>query len=177
MILDIGLGILAAISTSFLFNSDLTAQFVIFGIIFALLPDIDVLWGALMQKRRWWQRGMWSHREFTHYPLIHMSVSVILYFLVGGVWALLYLLCIFSHLIHDSVADGWGVKWLWPFNKKAYRFFYKGKVASSADWNEVGHGHTGDWTSWIKDMYVRKYLPYEIVVLLASLLILFVYAK
>jgi len=176
MILDIALGILEAIFVNAFFDVDFSLKLVFFGIIFALLPDIDVSWGWLLKEKQWWRRGVWGHREFTHYPLTHVLVTLIIYQVFGGSWTLLYLLGTLGHLIHDSV-DGWGIKWLWPFTKHPYRFFYRGAIISKADWKEVGHGHTGDVKSWLKDIYLRKYLPYEILALLIVMVFLYFYAK
>ena len=38
-------------------------------------------------------------------------------------WAMFFGLAVFLHFVHDSVGIGWGIKWLWPFSRKAYKCF------------------------------------------------------
>ncbi len=183
MIFDIGTGILAAVFTSWVFGVELSTALTLGGIIFALLPDSDVLWGAFLQKRgRWWERGIWGHREFTHYPLIHIVVAAVLYFLTGGVWAFLYVLCTFGHLLHDSIQDGWGIKWLWPLRAEPYELYIRRYGRNDwlvkKDWKLQGE-YLGGRThiDWLKKEYLGRVLKWEVAALIVAGLMLYLYVK
>jgi membrane-bound metal-dependent hydrolase YbcI (DUF457 family) len=62
---DIGIGIILSIVLTQLFGVDLNAYYIIAGIIFALLPDIDMLIYIIP----WFKKIFQGHREWTHQPL------------------------------------------------------------------------------------------------------------
>jgi membrane-bound metal-dependent hydrolase YbcI (DUF457 family) len=122
MILDLAAGILLSILTSALFSEPLTLLLLAAGIFFAVLPDLDVLWSRARPGENWWDKGVWSHREFTHYPALYVVATIVLA-LVSPVYAFMLGLGGLYHLLHDSYGTGWGIKWLWPFSENRYTFY------------------------------------------------------
>lgn len=122
MLLDIGVGILVSIGLTNLWSVSLSGWFVAAGIVFALLPDADFFihlaagGGTLKNAHR--------HRELLHYPLVYIPIGTAVLSLFGSAWAVLFVLCSFLHFAHDSIGIGWGIQWLWPFNKDHYEFFW-----------------------------------------------------
>lgn len=182
MILDVSVGIISAALTSWFFGIPLSLTLVILGIFFALLPDIDVTWGLFIRNKRWWEKGMWGHREFTHYPIAHIIMSVLVYIAAGGMWAFLYIICVFAHLIHDSIQDGWGIKWLWPINKAPYELYIRRYGRHDwfvkKDWQLQGE-YLGkrSQADWIIKEYLGRVLKWEVLALVSSLIALYFYAK
>ena len=122
MFLDIGLGIFVAIITSYLFQVDLSIYFLGFSVLFALLPDADFLY---FYPKRHDTKYDHKHRDMIHFPLLYLPLGTfIIWILMGNIWATSFLLASFGHFIHDSIGIGWGIKWLYPFSKNNYAFFY-----------------------------------------------------
>jgi len=122
MFLDIGIGILLSIWTSWFFHVDLMFTLILMGIIFALLPDID-FFIELIKHDSVGGKVIREHRELTHFPIIYIPVAILVYPIFGAMWVALFSLAILAHFLHDSVGIGWGIKWFWPLSKKAYKFF------------------------------------------------------
>ncbi|HEY0010865.1 MAG TPA: metal-dependent hydrolase [Candidatus Paceibacterota bacterium] len=115
MPLDIGVGILLAIGGAELFGADLTPWLVLAGIAAALLPDIDVITIPLL--------GKWHHRTHTHYPIVYVPLAVLAYLYLDPLYATIFTVGVFAHLVHDTFGIGWGIAWLWPYSGRKFLFF------------------------------------------------------
>lgn len=181
MILDIGMGILLAVFTSWTFDTELTTTIVVCGIVFALVPDVDVLWGWV-KPNKWWKRGKWGHREVSHYPFFLIPVGIVIWVVWGGMWAFLYFLGVAWHLLHDSF-DIIGVKLFWPFSSLNYSFHPRIaekniNIRCESLAERTRHWSDGATTAdWIKSVYVRKFLPFELLMLLFATVILCLYVR
>jgi hypothetical protein len=123
MFLDIGFGILSAILVGEYFEVPISPWLVLFGILFALLPDVDFIFHLLQKKSL--HHNAYEHRSIVHLPLIYIPLgAVILWVLFGPVWAALFSCASLLHFIHDSIGIGRGVQWLSPFSNNSYAFFY-----------------------------------------------------
>ncbi len=161
MFLDIGIGILLSIWTSWFFRENLTFPLVLAGIAFALLPDID-FFVELIKHGSVGGKIIREHRELIHFPIIYIPVAILIYAMFGVMWAVLFSLAIFVHFLHDSIGIGWGIKWFWPFSKRSYKLFSEknGKFSYQlvVSWNpeelaEVAANY-GD-PDWIRNFYLR----------------------
>ncbi len=123
MPLDIGVGILLALTGAKIFHAPLTWPLIVAGIIFALLPDFDVIPEMIVRKGKLGGKEISWHRELFHFPLTYILPAILVFIFAGSFWGYLFTLGVFLHLLHDSVGMGWGIKWLWPFNKNSYKFF------------------------------------------------------
>lgn len=186
MFLDIGIGILSAIFVSSLFQIKLTALFVFISILLAIFPDIDAVITII-------KKGFKSldhrHRNIFHYPIIHFFIAVFIA-LFNLKFGALFLLNTFGHFLHDSIGIGWGVKWLWPFSKRNYKFFHPfllknkklklGFLLSITDeeLNEESFRQYGE-SDWFKKYYLRPSLIFivEFIFFLISLFVLYFYLK
>jgi len=122
MFLDIGLGVFIAIITSYFFQVDLSPTLLMFSIIFTLLPDSDFLY---FYPKRHDTKYDHQHRNIIHFPLLYIPAGTLLIWSIwGNIWALSFFLASLGHFIHDSIGIGWGIKWLYPFSKNSYAFFY-----------------------------------------------------
>ncbi len=169
MFLDIGVGILLAVGMSWYFQTGLTFFMIFAGIVFALLPDIDFIvefakWGSVGGK------VIREHREWVHFPLAYIPVVLLVFLIWGLMWALFLGAVLFLHFLHDSVGIGWGIKWFWPFSKRAYKFFSErnGNLSwrhflVSWDHKELTEvaAERGD-PDWIRNIYLRLH-PVSVV--------------
>src|SRR5579884_137957 len=115
MLLDIGTGIISAIFLSQVFSIPLTWPFILAGIIFNLLPDIDFL--IHFAKGGDWT-NIHHHRDYLHLPIFYILIGAIfISFIYKWSWSALFALTALLHFIHDSFGIGWGVQWFWPFKK------------------------------------------------------------
>lgn len=119
MPLDIGVGIVASLGVAHWFGVESTGLFIAVGIVFALLPDIDML-------PIFW-RTQYDHRSWLHYPVLYVALTAAVYVFFGSVYAALFAVCTLAHLVHDTIGIGWGVAWLGPFSKRKFLFPEKGR--------------------------------------------------
>lgn len=103
----------------------LTAQstFYLWGVFFALLPDVDFLRSIIKAKMKKMSvpRDSETHRWITHWPLIMLPLCGFLAGLFSGYLAVLALLCLLFHFCHDSI--GSEIQWLAPIAKTKLIFF------------------------------------------------------
>ena len=187
MFLDIGMGIICAIFVSDYFGVRLTDIMLLAGIAFSLGPDADFL---LHYIKHGISRHDYKHRNGLHFPLLYVPIGTFLmYFLGGQAWATLFLMASLSHFIHDSIAIGWGIKWLYPFSKKNFIFLYhyskkqrKGirKLVLALDGNRLTEMIEEHWTDdWIRAIYYNWHpiAILEFSVFLSSFMLLYFYVK
>jgi hypothetical protein len=122
---DIIAGITLTHLVGLLFGFDPSVTHVLIGIVFALLPDLDFAYHYLRTSQVSAYKGhIEDHRDGLHYPLLYLPIgSGLTWLLFGEEWAVLFFLGSLSHFLHDSVGIGWGIKWLFPFTSKNYKFF------------------------------------------------------
>jgi len=187
MFLDIGVGILSAIFVSGYFNMHLGELLIIGGILFALGPDADFL---LHFFKSGISREDYQHRNMIHYPLLYLPVGTLIAYSLGGEkWALLFFVASLAHFIHDSIAIGWGIKWLYPFSDKNYVFLYHYSAVEKRglrkfifvlDRTRLAEAVEEHWSDdWFHDIYYHWH-PIAIVefgVFLMSIALLYLYAK
>ena len=181
MFLDLGLGILISILISKVMIIPLASKFIAAGALFSLMPDLDVF-VELAKRGRVGGRVQGHHRELTHFPLTYLPVFILIYFLFGKIWSLLFGLCVFLHFLHDSVGMGWGLKWWWPFSNRSYKFFSEkdGSFSSNimVSWRPRELKETiaqyGD-DHWFKNYYLKPHpiAIFEFSVFVFSVLVLY----
>lgn len=182
MFLDIGVGIFVSIFLSHIFKTDLSPWFITGGVLFSLLPDVD-LFAELAQRGRIGGRVQGHHRELTHFPLTYLPALVLVYFIFGKIWSLLFGLCVFLHFLHDSVGMGWGIKWWWPFSNKSYKFFSEknGNFSTNflVSWQPRELKETitryGD-DHWFKNYYLKPHpiAIFEFIIFILAILVLYI---
>lgn len=186
MFLDIGVGIIAGILLGNYFGLGLGSLYILVGILISVLPDLDFIYYFLKRGKDKDRKEDYLHRDLIHYPLIYLPAGFLIFYIAGGVaWAWLFFVCSLLHFIHDSIGIGWGIKWLWPFSKNNFAFFYiysgkkKGglkKLLFSFDKKELAKiaSEHGD-KDWVRNIYF-KWHPIAIIELLvfAAAAVLFV---
>jgi len=133
VIQHIVIGLLSAFLIAFFSKTDHSWQLYVGCIICSTWPDFDSLLHLIVlrfKKGAWrgaWQQatGKWAHehRNILHIPLLVPFVSVAIAIL-SPFWSLMFLVISMTHFIMDSFGIGWGIRWLYPFSKKNYKFFY-----------------------------------------------------
>ena len=183
MLLDIGLGIFAALGVANLFGQIPTAFFILAGIGFALLPDLDFLY-ALVRYGPSDHHAMIRHRDYLHYPVFYLAAGALIALTAGPARGALFLIATFAHLLHDSIGLGWGVAWLWPLSDKHYTFFWRYVVPGKElprqliyCWERARIDDLIDEyrdPQWLKNIYFRPhpFFATEIIGFVASVLIL-----
>ena len=179
MPLDIGAGILVSLFVSNLYGFDATPIFILLGVAFALLPDIDMLWYLLRKPARH------DHRVFTHYPLFYLPACFLIYIFLGPIYGTLFTLCVVMHLVHDTIGLGWGIAWLAPFSQRKFRFLSP-TGSSTGGWEffrtwipkeEFELVERQQDHAWVKHYYLRPNIIgfVEYGVLITGLTALYVY--
>lgn len=159
MFLDIAVGILLSLGIGEIYFEQTPYWFVILGIIFSLLSDIDgVLWLVQPKVRSAWYK---IHRSYTGYPLLYVVPSFLTFLFFGKEIGVLFTLCVFMHHLHDTFFIGWGVMWFWPFSKRKYKFFpdRNGSVTSMfmISWLPEEEEKIVAWSGGHNDRWVKRY--------------------
>ncbi len=158
MFLDIAIGIFAGIAAAVI-GGDMAQLpwFVLGGIAFALLPDVD-----FVVHRAVWRRGAhfdYMHRYLLHKPLPYVLIGTALVWWISGgsmVWCALFALTSLWHFAHDTVGVGFGVQWLWPFSSDLIGYRHHGlaqcaQLSPTPRWCRVPRAQV--------DAYVRAQTP------------------
>lgn len=183
MLLDIGLGLLAAMFASELGAIPLTHSLALWGVAYALLPDLDAVW-YMLQKRHL-KKGSYEHRDALHFPLPYLAAGSIVLALLRPEHLPLFLLGGLFHFVHDSIGIGWGVEWLYPFSRKHFSFLYiyrpprpprlpKQLLYAWEHRDLAALDDTYGDPDWVKNIYLKAH-PYAIAELLLFLLALTAY--
>ncbi len=152
-------------------NSSLVNEFLLWGMLFGFLPDLDNFFAFYKMKSWWYKKGVdgGMHRKFySHVPLLWLLAGIILYFGVSSLyWKTVVVLMVtgsFSHFILDSIE--YGVKWLWPFSDKLYALKNAGVNAEIP-----ANGFFNFWFSFLKLYKTRLTFYLEVVVICLAILV------
>jgi len=179
MLLDFGLGIISSIMVSRIFDIPLSWWFVLLGIGFAIIVDLDFL---VYQIKNGDPKFAYKHRNLLHLPLLYIPIGFVAISFFSLQVTVLFALSSLFHFIHDSVGIGWGVQWLYPFKTTHYAFLYRYHAPSKPtvpfqwlySWKheevEALAEQHGD-PDWIKNIYF-KWHPYAIAELIGFLIAL-----
>ena len=105
---------------TFVFHRPLTPATLELAVGLSLIPDLDApLVSAL--KRKWPPRERNDHHtSFTHTPLFHLAVVLILSPFLSIRGAVFFTALALLHLALDSWATDDGIMWLWPHTDRQY---------------------------------------------------------
>lgn len=184
MLTHLGAGLLLTLIFTKIYSLDFTLSLLAINIFFSYIPDIDTIF-ELISRKRIGGKVQGFHREITHYPAIYIPVALLIYFIWGSMWAVIFSLNLLIHHILDSFDGAWGIKWLWPISKKRYKFFADqktGKVSSNfiASWEDkelnLIVAKYGD-NNWFRNRYLRvtPTLIFEVSSVIIGLILLLVY--
>jgi hypothetical protein len=162
MPLDIATGIFIALGASEWIGVELSSTLLFIALISALLPDFDLLFDRIVAADGFLGRVIGGHRGLLHAPAFYVLPSIIIYLAFGSLWASIFALGVFLHLLHDTFFLGWGIAWLWPFSHRRFKFFpdKDGRITSRPvlSWlPEEEASIRAEWGSrhWIRDFYLR----------------------
>lgn len=121
MVLDAGVGMLLASFFGVGFDIQPSAFFITLGVLGALSPDIDFIMWTLLHKGHIHDPKVYKHRDLMHYPLIFVPlVGLVTSYFFGRFSGLLVSAGAVAHFLHDTTGLGGGIRWLWPFDNRAY---------------------------------------------------------
>lgn len=174
MPLDIGLAFIAAVLGHTLFGLPLGAHLVVTCVVFIVLVDIDCLFR--IAEKGWIPGFGHEHRDWLHWPLIYMPLgTVIIWYMAGWQFGVLFLALSLAHFIHDSIGVGWGVAWLRPFSSRYYKFFSRPAEDASVTFTRLVVSWTPEEQKevaakygnpyWIRDTYIYPKRQYRTIFL------------
>jgi hypothetical protein len=157
MPLDVGVGIFLGLFVPPLFGEPVTVWLIAVGIAAALLPDIDMVPFVLKGQKTT------DHRSWTHYPAVYIVLTAAAYVWVGPLYATLFALGVYLHLIHDTIGLGWGIAWLWPLSPRRFRFLCPtgpdtGMWELYSSWlpaEQPAHEEAEYDSHWVRNYYFR----------------------
>lgn len=122
MFLDIKLGLLWAFLVGLFFEQALTPEWILSGIAFALLPDLD-FWIEYAERGTVGGKIIGAHRTLFHNPIPYIPAALFVGTFFGPAWMTLFALGVFGHFVHDLSGMGYGIRLFWPFSDRWYKFF------------------------------------------------------
>lgn len=122
MFLDLKLGLLWAFLIGLYFEQTLSPVWILSGVVFALLPDID-FWIEYIERGTVGGKTIGAHRTFLHNPLPYIPIAVLIGLLYDLPWMALFSAGVMGHFIHDLSGMGYGIRPFWPFSNRWYKFF------------------------------------------------------
>ncbi len=135
MFLDLAIGIALGLGTAAMFGWEHVTSFIVGGIAFLLLPDVDFILYRLWARRP--PQFDYLHRDIFHKPIPYIAIGSVISFVMGGMsWALLFAIASLMHFLHDTTGVGFGIKWLWPFSSRLIGFRHSG-LAACAGYDRV----------------------------------------
>jgi hypothetical protein len=140
MFLDIKLGLLWAFLVGLFFEQALTPGWILAGVSFALLPDID-FWIEYIERGTVGGKIIGAHRTLFHNPIPYIPAALFIGTLFGPAWMTLFVLGVFGHFAHDLSGMGYGIRLFWPFSDRWHKFF------SSKD-GEIHYDFDHFYCSW-----------------------------
>ncbi len=90
-----------------------------FGAAVAVLPDFDILL-ALSRKK---ELDLKHRDTLFHQPLLAAATPGIILAFISPFWALLWLLPLIWHYLHDTVGESMGVQWLYPLSNLKFAVY------------------------------------------------------
>jgi len=182
--MDIGLGLIVGVILSQLTTLNYPVCLAL-GVASTLLPDLDYVWSLVVNHRQ----PHSEHRDGLHYPLLLVPIVGLAGSLVAPVVGWVLALGTLLHFLHDSVGIGFGIKWLFPFRKNSYLFFFHLRTPASIDmprkrfysWDDAERNEMirkYAYSKWIQYVYFRPNLfgMTEYAILVAGIITAVVYA-
>ncbi|MBU4332596.1 metal-dependent hydrolase [Patescibacteria group bacterium] len=172
MILDISIGLLVAVGVGFLTDGT-SIVLVVFGGFSAVVADVDFF---IYLLRNNWKVDQFAHehRDLFHNPIIFsLGGGIILLSVFGPSWALVWVLGTIYHFVHDTLESGWGVRWLYPFDKRYFTlasYSPQRIIRDKAEQRQIAAKHGNP--DWLKEeSKIRPRLVYETTLLVVSIAI------
>lgn len=146
-------------------------QLLLWGTLFAFLPDLDMFYSFKKAKGFTIQDNSIEHRDyFTHAPLLWLSIGLIIIFLSQNTFikylGLIFWLSSWSHFILDSINGD--IRWLYPFSQKSYSL-------SHIKSKPINHPQKffPYWSEYLKGYVINSQLTFllEIILIFAALMI------
>lgn len=170
MILDMSVGLIIAVLVSF-FTDNKSAILLFFGVLAALAPDLDAL--IFVARGGKFDQFAHEHRELLHKPLLISGIGSIFFFFFSFSFGTVWLINTLWHFYNDTVINGWGVMWLWPFKKWYFCFTKetpKNIIKTKEEQREIAAKFGNP--NWVKESYfkINIFLIYEILVFLSAII-------
>ena len=146
-------GSLVFLLFSKVFDSEVDRMYLLFGAFWGIVPDpisYILSWPVKFNKWSHIHRDNFSHSVF--FPSIVIAIAILLEYkmaIVAGVAML-------THPFLDLIGIGWGVKLFYPFSKRTYKMFYKGRTLTVWNQEEVDiEAEKSGSDNWVKNIYFR----------------------
>jgi len=128
--LDVGTGVIITYTVWTVLGLEVGWPQYMFGIIFSMAPDLDLL-VPFCKEFAGVKDSDSSHKaNVTHYPLVTVPVCFLLVSVFSVKYAVLVVVCLVMHYIHDSwqsQENGPGIRWFYPFLGGYYQILSKNK--------------------------------------------------
>lgn len=135
------------------FDFEITRTFLVTGAFWGIFPDpisYVLSWSVKFNKWAHTLRDNFSHSVFM--PIIVLALAVLL----DSKTAIAASIAMLTHPLLDLFGIGWGVKLFYPFSKRTYKMFYKGRVLTAWYQEEVDAEAEifGD-DNWVRNIYFK----------------------
>jgi hypothetical protein len=120
----IGSGLLiAGIAEKTIAKGEYSPQAVGIIVVLSVLPDLDGIMSFAFKKMRPGKQRLNHHSFPTHTPIFYLFLSIMAWVYVNAMFAVLFFILTFTHLLLDTWGTDDGIMWLWPLNNKQYSIY------------------------------------------------------
>ena len=160
-------GLLATIVVCVVFGVKVEWQHAVLAVVLSNIVDFDAVWTYIRNDSIAAHAGnLADHRDIAHYPIIVVPCFILTASVFGFFWATVVAANLVTHFVIDSVGVGWGIKWLWPFSKKNYKFLCERDNRSSTrilvSWSPaelryaIAHYGNIDWLAEYQETWLYR---------------------
>lgn len=136
-------GALTVAIISKLANQEPNTSLLLFGVLSALMPDIDSV-GYIINKHNFSIK--YNHRIFLHHPIFFILLGIILFFVLNKFWAIIFIASTLGHFCFDTITSTQGIQWLYPFSKKYYIIWPIKTLLGNNLFKTIEYGSRQKWT-------------------------------
>jgi len=135
------------------FDLEINKTFLVAGAFWGIVPDpisYVLSWAVKFDKWAHAHRDNFSHSVFM--PIIVLAFTILL----DSKMVITISIAMLTHPLLDLFGIGWGVKLFYPFSRKTYKMFYKGRILTVWNQEEVDAEAEkfGD-NNWVRNIYFR----------------------
>ncbi|MFZ2193170.1 MAG: metal-dependent hydrolase [Candidatus Moraniibacteriota bacterium] len=135
------------------FDFEVGRMYLLLGAFWGIVPDpISYILSWAVKFNKWSH----THRDNFSHSVFFSGIVLFIAILLDYKMAIAVGVAMLTHPLLDLVGIGWGVKLFHPFSKKTYKMFYKGRILTVWNQDEVDAeaGKFGD-DDWIRNIYFR----------------------
>lgn len=136
-----------------IFDFEVNRMYLLLGAFWGIVPDpISYILSWAVKFNKWSH----THRDNFSHSVFFPGIVILIAILLNNKMAITVGVAMLTHPLLDLVGIGWGVKLFYPLIKNTYKMFYKGRILTVWNQDEVNAEARkfGD-DDWVRSIYFR----------------------